>query len=182
MVCDKGRTDVEIRFRLLDTDHRFLPLGEDRVRETGRNDGKDGRVLPQGSVLGPLLWNIAYDLVLTRTVLLEGVSLTCYADDTLLLAGGQRFANAPKQDFTRRWRPSGHRSPSVSAEDGSVRVSSSAKPAYSRHIIKRRRRENRIGGHSQVLRSGSRLRSLLRRTSGAPRTKDPESSARRWDA
>ena len=51
-------------------------------------DGTMGRVdvfcgVPQGLVLGPLLWNITYDVVLTGTVLLESVSITCYADDTL---------------------------------------------------------------------------------------------------
>lgn len=43
--------------------------------------------VPQGSVLGPLLWNLAYDWVL-RGTLLEGVHITCYADDTLVLAKG----------------------------------------------------------------------------------------------
>mgnify|MGYP002715720324 CR=1 FL=1 len=48
--------------------------------------------VPQGSVLGPLLWNIAYDCVLTRTVLPEGCFLICYAYDTLLLATGRGWA------------------------------------------------------------------------------------------
>ena len=48
--------------------------------------------MPQGSVLESLLWNIAYDRVLTRTVLPEGVSLTCYADDTLLLPTDRGWA------------------------------------------------------------------------------------------
>ncbi|KAG6461853.1 hypothetical protein O3G_MSEX012902 [Manduca sexta] len=43
--------------------------------------------VPQGSVLGPLLWNIGYDWVL-RTDLPSGVSVVCYADDTLVLAHG----------------------------------------------------------------------------------------------
>lgn len=37
----------------------------------------------QGSVFGPLLWNIAYDDVL-RMYLYHGCTLICYADDTLI--------------------------------------------------------------------------------------------------
>ncbi|CAK9799117.1 Putative 115 kDa protein in type-1 retrotransposable element R1DM [Anthophora plagiata] len=44
--------------------------------------------LARGSVLGPLLWDLAYDVVL-RTALPLGVSVTCYADDTLVLASGR---------------------------------------------------------------------------------------------
>lgn len=40
--------------------------------------------VPQGSVLGPTLWNIAYDYVL-GTRLLPGCRLFCYADDNLIL-------------------------------------------------------------------------------------------------
>ena len=68
---------------------RVLPCQKEIVQETGRNDGNG---VPQGSVLGLLLWNIAYDYVLTRAVLPEGYSLICYADDTLLLATGRRWA------------------------------------------------------------------------------------------
>ncbi|XP_045535743.1 uncharacterized protein LOC106719018 [Papilio machaon] len=41
--------------------------------------------VPQGSVLGPLLWNVGYDWVL-RGSLIRGVEVTCYADDTLVTA------------------------------------------------------------------------------------------------
>lgn len=49
--------------------------------------------VPQGSVLGPLLWNIGYDWVL-RGVNPRGVDVFCYADDTLVTAGGQDFGEA----------------------------------------------------------------------------------------
>ena len=45
------------------------------------------RGVPQGSVLGPLLWNIAYDAVL-RVQMPPDSALACYADDTLVLIWG----------------------------------------------------------------------------------------------
>jgi len=44
--------------------------------------------VPQGSVLGPTLWNVGYDGVL-RGYLPPGLDLVCYADDTLVLARGE---------------------------------------------------------------------------------------------
>lgn len=51
------------------------------------------RGVPQGSVLGPLLWNVGYDWVL-RGANLRGVSLVCYADDTLVTARGETYREA----------------------------------------------------------------------------------------
>lgn len=49
--------------------------------------------VPQGSVLGPMLWNLAYDSVI-KMRMLKHCRLVCYADDTLLVvqAGDQRSA------------------------------------------------------------------------------------------
>lgn len=44
--------------------------------------------VPQGSVLGPLLWNIAYDRVLKMT-LNEGAEIIGYADDTIVLVSAR---------------------------------------------------------------------------------------------
>lgn len=41
--------------------------------------------VPQGSVLGPLLWNIAFDSVLTTPKEI-GCHVICYANDTLIIA------------------------------------------------------------------------------------------------
>lgn len=49
--------------------------------------------VPQGSVLGPLMWNLVYDEVL-RTPLPLGCSMLCYADDTVLLAVGDGIRDA----------------------------------------------------------------------------------------
>ncbi|KAL0818004.1 hypothetical protein ABMA28_008546 [Loxostege sticticalis] len=54
------------------------------------------RGVPQGSVLGPLLWNIGYDWVL-RGHQIGGVSVTCYADDTLVTARGVDFGEAGRR-------------------------------------------------------------------------------------
>jgi hypothetical protein len=45
------------------------------------------RGVPQGSALGPILWDIGYDFVLALRPP-AGVSLTCYADDTLVAVFG----------------------------------------------------------------------------------------------
>jgi hypothetical protein len=60
-------------------------LYETRDGETRRRRVQAG--VPQGSVLGPLLWNIMFDELL-RVPLPSDVKLICYADDTLVVASG----------------------------------------------------------------------------------------------
>lgn len=63
--------------------------------------GSSGRVrirevcagVPQGSVLGPLLWNIAFDTVMGLPAE-EGCRTLCYADDTLVIAKAGRLFEA----------------------------------------------------------------------------------------
>ena len=53
------------------------------------------RGVPQGSVLGPILWNLGYNSVL-ETPLPTGVQLFCYADDTLVIATGRQWTRTLK--------------------------------------------------------------------------------------
>jgi hypothetical protein len=69
-------------------------LSDRWITYTSRN-GEERRPMergvPQGSVPGPMLWITAYDSVL-RCPMPPGTGMVCYADDTLVLAGG-RFWN-----------------------------------------------------------------------------------------
>lgn len=49
--------------------------------------------VPQGSVLGPLLWNLGYDWAI-RGVLLPRMAVICYADDTMVAVRGKEMREA----------------------------------------------------------------------------------------
>lgn len=49
--------------------------------------------VPQGSVLGPVLWNIAFDGVLDLANEEEQCEIVCYADDTLIMVTGQDLSH-----------------------------------------------------------------------------------------
>lgn len=49
--------------------------------------------VPQGSVLGPLLWNIAFNGVLNLADVEPDCDILCYADDTLIIVNGSNLSN-----------------------------------------------------------------------------------------
>lgn len=52
--------------------------------------------VPQGSVLGPVLWNIMFDGII-GAIAEEGVKAICYADDTLVVASGKNPKEASER-------------------------------------------------------------------------------------
>ncbi|CAF4894566.1 unnamed protein product [Pieris macdunnoughi] len=70
-----------------------------RIVFPGRDAWRCYRVtcgVPQGSVLGPLLWNIGYNCILQASLPL-GVRVICYADDTLVVASGGTYVEASRR-------------------------------------------------------------------------------------
>jgi len=75
-------------------------LRDRKIAYTGRyaivNEREMERGVPQGSVLGPLLWNLGYDWVL-RGSLFTGLSVVCYAADTLVVASGSDWREVARR-------------------------------------------------------------------------------------
>jgi hypothetical protein len=68
------------------------------IAYTGRNGEERKPVecgVPQGLVLGPILWITTYDSVL-RCPMSPGTDMVCYADDTLVLAGGRGWCETQR--------------------------------------------------------------------------------------
>lgn len=68
----------------------------DRFIQYIGSDGKQCRRtveagVPQGSVLGPILWNITFDSVLDLADEDESCEILCYADDTLVIVSGMNM-------------------------------------------------------------------------------------------
>ncbi|KAL0277929.1 UNVERIFIED_CONTAM: hypothetical protein PYX00_005045 [Menopon gallinae] len=66
------------------------PIAGGRIEQRSTSRG-----VPQGSVLGPTLWNVAFDRILEER-LPTGAKVICYADDTLLIT------KAKSVDMARR--------------------------------------------------------------------------------
>jgi len=94
-----GWTEVMSALNALDVPAYILRIFQDYFRgRTAETQAENERVevrvtcgVPQGSVVGPLLWNIAYDRVLRLQLPLD-VELLGFADDTMVIASGRSVA------------------------------------------------------------------------------------------
>lgn len=81
-LVDKGVPDYLKRIVDSYLSERFIEYRTSDGRTSSRSMEAG---VPQGSVLGPLLWNVAYDSTL-RVTRETGCHVICYADDTLVIA------------------------------------------------------------------------------------------------
>lgn len=97
-------TEVMSALNTLDTPTYLMRVFSDyfqgRTAETqAENSWNDVHMscgLPQGSVIGPLLWNIIYDKVL-HLQLPVGAEVLCFADDTMVIAIGKSIAELERK-------------------------------------------------------------------------------------
>lgn len=65
------------------TERRVRLAAGDEIAWTNPSKG-----VPQGSILGPTLWNMIYNKILTKSYDAMGSQIISYADDTLILVVG----------------------------------------------------------------------------------------------
>ena len=180
MVRDKERTDVEVRSRLSRRIDRVLPLGEeDFVREAGRNDGNGGRVLRRAPGVGPRADPLEYRLRLrphpdrpSRRLLSRVLRGRHPAPRDRSRVGGGAGSCGRGAQRDGGGHPE-HRTPGVSAENGSLRIPSSEESASQRPGTVVWGFHDRVGEDGQVSESHLLLGSHFRATPRASRTEDP---------